>query len=797
MQTDYPVFRVRQALKIALRSNDDYLNMKDVDWLAVEATINAILLGSVPAAQLPTTQQIEEDALINAPRIVLDEHVNRGRRSERNYLVAFPGQSQELGEWFSKFDLRNAFPKTWKEMIRAWKQQQGAPQRSNGEITGDTLAEIAANVEAEAAAAREAEAVHANTGAVPGEGEYGDVHHHYEHQASVIEGRIDDGFDQQEHHQDQDFLLPDDPPMLDSLSDDAPQHAQQQGTRQDTGQGEQEQQQSRGSPTRLQLRGAVGAARQEPIDVAAAAAAPSEGAPPDPAPVQSYRPLPQAFYRGNPSAAAPAAPTNFRGGAPEFDPEAMQLRPLPTATNGLTRGLSPFLQFLPRDIPPGQIPSVAPPPPSLSHPPPSLPNSGSTRPPAAASPARKLTDLLIGNGGARGSPGNRPGNRAQTAPLAQTAAAGTSVAAMLGRMPRERLSGVHPLLQANMEYAQGYAPMPEIKREYQMAGDARFNAAGRAGGVMGQSTAYPPAQQQQRGVTGRDLQAYLPAAQQRAASVLSSGRKRRQLIVGPSRTPRPRQTATPELAGAAAAAGGGEEIQAPMSTCKRLKLTPTLSETPMVPVAMGVAPQSGGGGGGQEAAGAMLGGRSTVLGMVSPVKPAEPHPEGQEPEVVELASDADEDLTAEERAERKKVDRYLRADKWRDARITGAKNQGQGVQLWVTWADGFKSIVPSKKLQGHDRWHCMASLIEFYESKTRKKSNREKEKSKGKDKSKTTVKEEDGGEAVDKEEGGAGGTPEKSDKDNNNNKKKEQGRGDGGGAGKDLGRRKRKWMTKQ
>ena len=75
MQTDYPVFRVRQALKIALRSNDDYLNMKDVDWLAVEATINAILLGSVPAAQLPTTQQIEEDALINAPRIVLDGRV--------------------------------------------------------------------------------------------------------------------------------------------------------------------------------------------------------------------------------------------------------------------------------------------------------------------------------------------------------------------------------------------------------------------------------------------------------------------------------------------------------------------------------------------------------------------------------------------------------------------------------------------------------------------------------------------------------------------------------------------------
>jgi len=62
---------------------------------------------------------------------------------------------------------------------------------------------------------------------------------------------------------------------------------------------------------------------------------------------------------------------------------------------------------------------------------------------------------------------------------------------------------------------------------------------------------------------------------------------------------------------------------------------------------------------------------------------------------------------------------------WKGARIVGAKTIEDAVYVWIRWEGGHKMVVPSHKLIGEDRAHCMISLIKFYESKTKDKKKKE------------------------------------------------------------------------
>ena len=801
-----------------MKANVDYLANKDVDWVAVESTLYEILNGNIPAAQLPTTQQVEQDALTNAPRIVLDEQFHRGKRSDYNYLLIMPGQSQELGQWFTRKELKDAFPDTHKEMIKMWKETKGLHQRSAGGITttSDVDIDMQAAVEAEAMEVPPQHPTAAAAGRGQGGEAAGEIHgvedHLYEHQTSVIEGRISHGhgFDQRQQEHELQTFQDDYPGMEDnqyySQGEAEPsqerahyQREQQQQYGQDTfAQRDQDQQQFQGSPTGLQLRNAAEAGgavnrgagygqstRDQELSLAQR---PPSNAFPSGAGVHGDTMV--GVPRGQPAHAMPAI-SNIPMAAPqlphnpppwEFDPEAMQLRPLPMTTNGLTPGLGPFLQFLPKDIPPGQIPSVAPPPPSLSQHPSSRPQSGSTRRPAASAGEGPRLIELLGSGGGGGSP-SRPQQQQQRARNAPASAGiaevgnTTGLSALLmgpSRVKKEPV-GCHPLLQMNLNYAQAWAPpqqtsrpqqqlrpqLTQRNREYHMNRNAHapgvgppplalvpaVHAASR-GGEHGATAAAasPVVVIQQHGRFPASEVGNIPHGRQnRDASVLSSGRKRRQVRVGPSRDPRHKITGgTPEVNNADGIGGWDptnspkdgtknrkeeKEEGGPVSTCKRLKLS--------------ASPRA-------KSPGVERGGGTTLL---SPVK-SEPEYEYKPKEgaVGMIPVDVDEVLTLEEREKRMQIEAYLRPDKWAIAKITGAKNQGQGVDLWITWRDGFKSTVPSKWLQGPDKWHCMASLIDFYESKTKKKGG-DGEKGKGTGKKENEKKErEDAGLANSEEE---------------------------------------------
>lgn len=55
---------------------------------------------------------------------------------------------------------------------------------------------------------------------------------------------------------------------------------------------------------------------------------------------------------------------------------------------------------------------------------------------------------------------------------------------------------------------------------------------------------------------------------------------------------------------------------------------------------------------------------------------------------------------------------------WAGVVITGAKDYGDsGVDVWLQWADGHRGRVPTARLLPYH--HCLATLVSFYESKTR------------------------------------------------------------------------------
>ncbi|KAH7620779.1 hypothetical protein Ndes2526B_g04701 [Nannochloris sp. 'desiccata'] len=170
--SDFPAFRARQAVKIALQASEDNIKGRIINSIDIDAAIVAILSGDVPATQLPNTQQMEHEQQRVAPIIVLDEQKRRGKRSEYNYLVMFPGQSQEQGEWFSKGQLKTNFASTWKSMLDTWKLKKGGGAIPSGE---EDTATVGGSVQAGGAAA---------------DGIYIDGDGGGEHQASVIQGEF-------------------------------------------------------------------------------------------------------------------------------------------------------------------------------------------------------------------------------------------------------------------------------------------------------------------------------------------------------------------------------------------------------------------------------------------------------------------------------------------------------------------------------------------------------------------------------------------------------------------------------
>lgn len=74
------------------------------------------------------------------------------------------------------------------------------------------------------------------------------------------------------------------------------------------------------------------------------------------------------------------------------------------------------------------------------------------------------------------------------------------------------------------------------------------------------------------------------------------------------------------------------------------------------------------------------------------------------------------------------TEEHLTQEMWNElnGRIVGAKTQEDGsVHVWVEWSDGYKVSVPSVELRGKGKEHLMESLIQFYESKTRKKRKKQ------------------------------------------------------------------------
>ena len=145
IDADQPAVRARQAVRIALDADHAYMKMGNVDWIATEAAVTDICLGTVSVTQFPTTQEVEDLQRSLEPVIVLEGPVKRRGRAEKDYQVRFPGQSQDdQGKWFSKGDLKRKFPNSWQAMVETWKEEQkkkkenasdGAKQLNEGGAT--------------------------------------------------------------------------------------------------------------------------------------------------------------------------------------------------------------------------------------------------------------------------------------------------------------------------------------------------------------------------------------------------------------------------------------------------------------------------------------------------------------------------------------------------------------------------------------------------------------------------------------------------------------------------------------
>ncbi len=623
--SDFPAFRARQAVKIALQASEDNIRGKSINSIDIDAAIVAILSGDISATQLPNTQQMDDEMQRIAPIIVLDEQKRRGKRSEHNYLVMFPGQSQEQGEWLTKGQLKTTFPTTWKSMLDAWKETKGGGD-AGGPSGGD----------------EESGGEEAADGAADGGGGG-------EHQASVIQGESNNPEDE----------------------DNPPPYQQQQ---------QQRQQMSDRLPSPPLLLsqpaygiGAGGYQRRPSLQGGQAPLvqlySQPEGGPVD------LLPLPH----GNegvflPVAAAGISPTgrlqwqaaeqqqNRVLEEPQFEKQSVSAGIAAILAEAEARGVisyeDPTKKLLARR-------PIAPPP---------LP------PPKSPAPRRSMNIFL----------------EAAIAGMAPTAANPRPRAGIPAVLPPA--AKVHPLLRKNLAYAQ------KNQAVVQQPGGAVTDSARNAARAAGEAVAVEALETLKRRKSMEDEE------DDDGPSGEEGGRKqrRRKLMPGPSRNPKSRPpeeaTAVPITAAAVTA---------------ELSIEDDDEED-------------------EE--------QQFVDAMDAPMPDSEDIPDTEdegvgdeelEAEKIEEDDDDDEEegqgeedfadfekepgLSDEEKERRKQLRLRLQPEMWAEAKLTGAKQTGEFVEIFVKWKDGFDTKFPSRWLCGPKLIHCMDSLIDFYESKTKRR----------------------------------------------------------------------------
>jgi len=688
--SDFPAFRARQAVKIALQASEDNIRGRFINSIDIDAAIVAILSGDLPATQLPTTQQIEHEQQRFTPIIVLDEQKRRGKRSEYNYLVMFPGQSYEQGEWFSKGQLKTNFPDAWKSMLNSWKLKKGGGVIPSGEEDTTT----AGGSVQEGGAAADGFYIEGGGG---------------EHQASVIQGEIHNPEDIPTHHD---------------------EHQQQR------------QQVSDRLPSPMLL------------------------------------PAPKALEGGGYQGKVTPRAHQFTQHAQLYSQpeEHAGLLPLPSGDGGV---------FLPASAaaisPSGQLQW-----PVAEQ---QLQNNELNEPmeePTACVP--RVSDLLS-FGAHRAASGAafdfyRPPHRPPPVykqyankPIAPSPIAAVKKVSRERSAPAPLVNGVrvHPLLRKNLEYAQ--------KKH---ANEARHHKKPKAPPLRRTAERVPAAARNAEVAAGEAPAIEAPETldTRETTEEVEERKGRRKVIPGPSRDPKLREPegATPIRITAAAAAVAIDQPSAEDDNDD--------DEVEIIDEPMPLPDTEDEGGEDVEE---------------EKIEDTEEEEEQQEEDVEELADfEKEPDLSDEEKERRKGLRIRLQPEMWADAKITGARHNGQHVEVFISWEDGLKEQFPSKWLLEPKLIHCMYNLIKFYESKVKIKIPKAPTGSGGGGDSG----DDDGGGSGDGDDGGGGGDDgngggdDGSGGDDDGEKSKEvtrkvskrsrEGNGDGGARGRRKRRRRRK-----
>jgi hypothetical protein len=579
----------------------------------------------------------------------------------------FPGQSQDQGEWFTKGQLKTNFPSTWKAMLDSWKEIKGGSVMPSGEEDTTTVGGSVQEGGAIAAAGGGGDNAAAEAAAAAG------VLGGGEHQASVIQG---------EYNNPEDIIL---------------QHQQQQ--------------------------------RQEMSDRLPSPPLLPE---PDVVPNHGYNPAAARGITRFGSGTNPAPPPPRVQLYPQPEGHAGHLLPLPRGDGGV------FLPVTAAGISPtGQ----------LQWDPVHQPRNEPLPEPLASIP--RVADLRQGGGGIRRA---QPVHYAQRPilphPLPPRVARGNNGKANSTQVPAPAAARVHPLIRKNLEYAQKHqikkkAATPlepkqvvqqsaEPEQQQQQKDKSRAIAKAKPqpktkpkprGGKGQRGKRMPPGEVvEEEAVVGlNELRQNRESTEEKEGKIeeteeekeeelveeLGKGKRRRRVMPGPSRNPKKNKPegATPIPITAAAIAGPSAEIEEeeeeqddPVEIVdeemEELQDFPIMDEPMPLPDT--------------EDEGAEEEEEDAVKGE-----------EEEEDDLADFEKEAG--LSEEEKQRRRLLRLYLQPDMWVHAQITGAKHTGQHPEMFVVWEDGFKENFPSKWLLGPKLIHCMYSLIEFYESKTKRK----------------------------------------------------------------------------
>ncbi|KAI3429446.1 hypothetical protein D9Q98_005540 [Chlorella vulgaris] len=161
---DAPIFRVRQAVKIAVSADTKHLQGERVKFDAVEDRLCDILSGGAPMSQVPDTQA--EDVMLQPAKakIVLRERRKKQHSKQHVlfYEVMFHNHPREEGSWLSQGQLRKNFPDSWQAMIQDFNERL-----ASGRLLEPSPSDAEADAEADAPPAAATAAVDSAGRAVP------------------------------------------------------------------------------------------------------------------------------------------------------------------------------------------------------------------------------------------------------------------------------------------------------------------------------------------------------------------------------------------------------------------------------------------------------------------------------------------------------------------------------------------------------------------------------------------------------------------------------------------------------